>query len=272
MRIFKYLGEYGTKVLQSCELKASDPREFNDPFEFCPQVETNISVEAVERKLHDHDFLENIHKRLAIIKQEHPTFAGFLEDIERDKAKWLAFFLKRFSEPVNFCPDTFAEIAAKHVGIICFSQTPDNILMWSHYADSHRGMVIEFDETTFGKNLTAVEYENDRAIYSPVFDVGGFEHLVRVTKRKSEQWSYEKEVRLIVPWNLTKERCLATGDVIRTLSMPPSSVLRVMVGCMAGQQTVSDVKEILSADRFKHVKLLRMKRNLKEFQLHAVKE
>lgn len=272
MRLFKYLTETGTKVLETCELKASDPREFNDPFEFCPQVETDIPVEAVEKKLQDRDFLENIHKRLPAIRQKHATLADFLHSIENEKPRWVDFFLKRFSEPRQFCPDTVAEIAARHVGVICFSQVFDDILMWSHYANCHRGMVIEFDEATFGKNLDAVEYENERPRYSPVFDVGTSDHLVRVTKRKAKQWAYEKEVRLLVPWDLTNERELDKDRRIRTLAIPPANILSVMLGCMATHQTASEVKSILSEDRFKRVRLLRMKRDLKQFKLHAVDE
>ena len=29
--------------------------------------------------------------------------------------------------------------------ICCFSEVDDNILMWSHYADSHKGLCLEFD-------------------------------------------------------------------------------------------------------------------------------
>lgn len=31
--------------------------------------------------------------------------------------------------------------------ISCFSKRYDSILMWSHYASSHEGVCIEFDET-----------------------------------------------------------------------------------------------------------------------------
>lgn len=38
-------------------------------------------------------------------------------------------------------------IAAKmqHQGIACFSAKVDDLLMWSHYADGHRGFCLEFE-------------------------------------------------------------------------------------------------------------------------------
>lgn len=38
---------------------------------------------------------------------------------------------------------------SKYVPMACFSEKPNNILMWSHYADSHRGFVLEYDTDTF---------------------------------------------------------------------------------------------------------------------------
>ena len=122
MNIFKYIAKHGPKVLRSCELKVSDPREFNDPFEFCPHVETNITAEQMEGKLQDNGFLENIYLKNSAIRQEYATAADFLKGIEHDRPRWVDFFLKRFSNRDSFLPDRFAEIAAKHVGIVCFSQ------------------------------------------------------------------------------------------------------------------------------------------------------
>lgn len=272
MGIFKYVGSHGTKILRNCESKASDPREFNDPFEFCPHVETDISLAAIEKKMEDKGFLENIHKRIPYVQQKCPTFASFLESIERQKPEWIEWFLKHFSDPAKLWPDTFAEIAAKHIRVVCFSRIPDSILMWSHYADCHRGMVIEFDDATFGNNLDTVEYDLARAKYSPVFDVGGVDFLVGVTKRKAQQWSYEEEVRLLVPLHLTKEREMESGVAIRVLPVAPTTLHSVTLGCMATEGTASEVKNILSKPHFNHVRLRRMKRDLREFRLHAVDE
>lgn len=32
-------------------------------------------------------------------------------------------------------------------GILCLAEAPDNLLMWAHYADCHRGFVVQFDDT-----------------------------------------------------------------------------------------------------------------------------
>jgi hypothetical protein len=176
----------------------SDPREFNDPFEFCPQPEKNITGEDVAQKLTDTGFLVNIYQRNSTIRQQYPTIHDFFQNVKSDSTKWTRFFLEKFSDQAKFPPNTFADLAAKHLGVMCFSQVCDDILMWSHYADCHRGMVIEFDAKRFGGDMDVVEYSTERASYNPVFDVEGFEHWARVMRRKSRHWSYEKELRLLV--------------------------------------------------------------------------
>ena len=58
----------------------------------------------------------------------------------------------------------------KQRGIVSFTETNDNLLMWSHYADNHRGIVVAFDTShDFFKNdgsksrlLARVHYRKDR--------------------------------------------------------------------------------------------------------------
>ena len=270
MNIFKYIGRHGIKVLENCELKVSKPTEFNDPFEFCPHVETAIGALDVERKFVDTGFLKNIYRRNRRIRDECPKLDTFLESVRNEPRRWIAFFLPRFSDQNRFLPDDFAANAERHLGVICFSQICDDILMWSHYSDQHRGMVIEFSSNTFGDNLYPVEYATERPRYNPVFDVGGTERLARVTRRKSKHWEYEQELRLLVPWGLTQERSLDNGEKIRTLAVKPENVLRVLLGCTAGQELIDRTKGILSQEKFKHVQLQRMVRHLTDYTLHPV--
>ncbi len=44
------------------------------------------------------------------------------------------------SEP-NYIQQGMSEID----GIVCMSEVPDDLLMWGHYTDSHRGFVAEFE-------------------------------------------------------------------------------------------------------------------------------
>jgi hypothetical protein len=92
--------------------------------------------------------------------------------------------------------------------VLSFSETWDNILMWSHYADSHRGLCLGFcvsrtDRDRFFKN---VFYPSEATETSrPTLD---FTHeewqsgnaAAKAIYVKSHDWNYEKEVRFVDPW------------------------------------------------------------------------
>lgn len=80
------------------------------------------------------------------------------------------------------------------IGVISFTEAIDNILMWSHYADSHKGMAIGFDPNhPFFKNLYRVRYTTQRVNLRREYPkTVGVELFF-----KSDQWMYEKEWRII---------------------------------------------------------------------------
>jgi len=83
-------------------------------------------------------------------------------------------------------------------GVTCFSETNDNLLMWSHYANRGRGFCLEFDTkfTPFEK-IRQVEYSSE----FPEIDLteslleNNYDELLRLYCTKSEHWSYEREWR-----------------------------------------------------------------------------
>lgn len=91
---------------------------------------------------------------------------------------------------------TKAELASKS-GIICFSRSWQHPMMWSHYADRHRGMCLGFDVAD--KWCCRVSYERHRLKVSRDAIVSGVvnERTARkLVSAKAEFWRYEDEVRV----------------------------------------------------------------------------
>ena len=61
------------------------------------------------------------------------------------------------------------EYLINNIGIFSLSKVPDNILMWSHYADSHKGIVLEFDSN------------------HAYFNKFKYENSLQITRRKTDQ-------------------------------------------------------------------------------------
>ena len=90
-------------------------------------------------------------------------------------------------------------------GLLCFTKDWTNILLWSHYADKHKGICLGFDlkEGTFEE----VEYVDKRL--RPEFD--DKEQLTlpeslqqRLHILKASDWTYEQELRILVNLSTAK--------------------------------------------------------------------
>ncbi len=118
-------------------------------------------------------------------------------------------------EKLNADPDLYSEYTRpfERMGIISFSEGKEDDVMWGHYADNHRGMVIEFDtrSSMFAEKtgvdalqeFRRVKYRQHRPRSLGTQNVNLFgmpaqtldEHSLIFTK--SDRWSYEMEHRLI---------------------------------------------------------------------------
>lgn len=88
--------------------------------------------------------------------------------------------------------------------ICCFSKNYNNILMWSHYADSHKGFCIGIDESPFKELLSDVVYKEieNNVIDEMLKPSTTKDQKVKICQKfvtyKHESWGYEEEVRLIL--------------------------------------------------------------------------
>ena len=84
-------------------------------------------------------------------------------------------------------------------GVTCFSDSPDNTLLWSHYGGGHRGMCLEFDTTSpiLGK-FHPITY-TDRIPEINIVDLLVSDHasVLWGLLTKAKCWSYEREWRAI---------------------------------------------------------------------------
>lgn len=78
--------------------------------------------------------------------------------------------------------------------LICsLSKNMNNGLMWSFYADEHKGCCIELEVTTTKWTELYVEYGKDIV----ALNNDGSSSLEDILSRKSVQWRHEQEVRYI---------------------------------------------------------------------------
>ena len=109
---------------------------------------------------------------------------------------------------------------SKTNGLLCFSETWGNPVLWGHYADGHRGICLGFDvPRTF---LRKVEYVTCRQPLPKTLDEA---FMRRLLSTKFSHWQYEQEYRAFVGLDTEtdghyfmdfsdklKLRCVIVGD------------------------------------------------------------
>ena len=92
------------------------------------------------------------------------------------------------------------EQMAQRFGLLCFSRSWHNPVQWSHYADRHRGLCLQFEvRDDLAKPVT---YTKARLAVDSTL-IGGQgqdaeEFIQRAISTKFSHWRYEDEVRLFV--------------------------------------------------------------------------
>lgn len=187
--------EHERNVLLQNELFFTSPGDFNDPFDF------KINV--------DYSKLDTNEKRLTYINTLLTGLKTTLIErninIEQKKNELLwrleneiVKFQSEFDETNNSWVD-------KRFGIISFSSRWDSILLWSHYADKHKGYCIGFDKNKFIElNLChaigPVQYNKSLPRIDPLIS-SDMKSLFMKSHSKAEEWSYEKEFRILKLWD-----------------------------------------------------------------------
>ena len=91
-----------------------------------------------------------------------------------------------------------------NIGMSCFSESCESLLMWAHYANNHCGMCVQYSMTDImGMAPVPIIYSDERIIVKS-FNLhsqqtllkDGFGYFMKSVMTKSNEWSYEKEWRI----------------------------------------------------------------------------
>ena len=151
---------------------------------------------------------------------------------------------------INAESGAFNNNLASSFGMVCLTSKPDNLLMWSHYAQSHKGFVVGFKIPTNGafdafdtRNKIAlvkhwteclyplpVEYCTERPVVFYGRD-SDREASQKALLSKSVDWEYESESRVIdtkrLPGIHNYNRNLILHSVIAGMNMEDQDYQRL---------------------------------------------
>lgn len=195
---YKYIDEdhpeYSSRIFTHNELYFCSVNKFNDPFDCRFQIK----------------FCGSDYEKSKFVNESLKAQAPHLKRQERrSKARKAS---KRLNDPdiANAMRDLARQYMEKW-GLCCLSEVRDNILMWAHYANAHRGFCLEFsNELCFVPNVHRIDiggmvpfpvipipvaYSEEYPVANPVSN----DTATDIFLTKAKQWEYEKEWRMALP-------------------------------------------------------------------------
>jgi hypothetical protein len=191
--LYKYLpySEGSLEVLKSGTIKYTHPLDFNDPFDCSP--------------VYDQEAIDQLPNTRPDLFDVCATIENWDPSDYKNKVKEKLPILKE-----KFLNGEIDKEIFQNTGIVSLSKNPYNILMWSHYAQDHKGFVVGFripinatksdlPKIDFLCRLLEVNYSKERLKYA--YGIDSDEVMLKKTiLTKSIDWKYEEEERVIDPY------------------------------------------------------------------------
>lgn len=255
MELYKYLKlSVGLEVLQTGLIRFTPPQEFNDPFELKPNIAGFASSEKLAKLSGE--------KSPQVLKSEYQSLPSFVKAV-LPYDQYIAL-TKPMLWPES-STQTGAEILAPYVrkaledrlekiaGILCLTESHENLTMWAHYGDKHQGMVIGFDanhpyfQNSDGSagapcQLKPVIYNGMR----PKLTWSGLKSA-DIFLAKSDDWECEKEWRMFAQLDKANSIVPIESGWAHLFHYPQESVTKVIIGCGATLETVAQVKTAMAS-------------------------
>ena len=212
---YKKIYEHTYDLLLKNEFYYSFPHEMNDPFDCY------------------------IYSEYKGEKKDYINFLKWYPGSEEEKVRAYKFF-----ESCNFDPEEiYRKIIlpvrnneSKIALINCFSAVNDSIIMWSHYAEFHKGICLGFNAVYEGNLLyfevedIVTKSEQDLNKYAPLYKVNYSDsfpepfnglkdddkEIFKFLITKFGDWNYEKEYRSILWYdNVNKKIIKFRKDILK---------------------------------------------------------
>lgn len=294
------INSYSLRNLQNGQIYFNSPLNFNDPFDtFHPAKITNISnakfvelycksskrkfnekhlIGILDKTISKKDFYNFCEENIEYIfdfnnltenqsLKNKADFLNQLKNVEETKTDILDnigdLFMNvklRLQTTIQDTLDNIRKEKFTKIGVSCFSKNNTNLLMWSHYADSHQGICLEFDSKyePFSRAFN-VEYKSE----IPDINIDllfekeeNSEFIEKLLSFKSLDWKHEKEIRVF------------HQESNKSYFYPTRSLKAIYFGLKANP---SDIEMICSIIKSKNqdAKFFQMKKIDKEFGIEA---
>jgi hypothetical protein len=238
---YKRFDHQTLELLITDRLFFADPLTFNDPLDTRPSVDgdlPNTDLREILRRLIEQRTFAEMTAAAQSLKYRGPKTATHIEEQSRKRAlRDISDLEYNSSNPDYEIDDPFQFLLVSEIstellkrynkGIVSFAGQPDCPLMWSHYADQHKGLCIgysipknrpvELGTVTYGGTRMVSASDIAKMLDGDAVAQNRVDGIVLFTKAKP--WKYEHEHRLIGELGL-QDSPLELEEVIFGLRCP----------------------------------------------------
>ena len=234
---------YLRELFVRAKLYCAEPSTFNDPFECKPHFKWPDTPK------HASDL------------RKHLVKVGIQLGLKRKQAKALISKNIRSYKDFEAIINQSSQKAFNDIRISCFTETYENLLMWSHYADSHMGFCLEFDVTSLPLSMAyKVKYQDDYP--SLLYPMPCDERALIPVLVKSEDWRYEDEFRVL----LNDKTEIQPRNDGKSFYLNGNEIKNVYIGCRMKEDMQKELLSMIGEGPFQP-KLWQVKPSQSKFNL-----
>jgi len=191
---------------------------------------------------------------------------------------------ENLNELINLLNATFSlhnnalDNVLQDVGVLCLSSKFDDLKMWGHYADNHKGIVLEFDnkhdffykstddiklihelkKVNYSKERLTFETENE--YFNTIENENG---LIYLTKNK--EWEHEQEYRMTIKFDESN------NSNKYNVKFPTEIIKSVYIGVNASEKDIQYIIDLKKQDKWNHLQIYRFTIGSNEYKLVPLK-
>lgn len=278
-RIFQYMSmEKCLSILRNGALPLRNFLSYNDPFECLPEFASYADVLPVLRASNEDERKQIINDQLEAIGKKFNFSNDFIAGLKDGIISTSVLKFAPISIPIAFVlgvamyslhnslkkNDTKEIIALKtelfyhkllpkllNLYTSCFTTRENNILMWSHYAQSHHGVVMQFDTAfpPFSDGIMReVKYNSTRFDFAvkDYPDANNINDMVlALLSSKGLDWSYEQEWRLIYDIKKYKDQIIWRDNYNNpVVKLDLNSIKKIYIGRRVHENDILTLKGV----------------------------
>lgn len=270
---YRPFDKYSKDILTNNQLWFASPSSFNDPFD-CKAMFDKTNITEDDWKGYFELLYQNTTTPLDINLQQFVE-RGLLS-VHNDKEK-----AENWIQKISEIGESFSRLK-----ILCLSERRNNILMWSHYADNHKGFCLALNKNIIEEwsdkiILLPIDYRDKFPSFRETYEKLNYMIAKGIQKGdentypfnayfKSPHWKYEQEWRLLkIPYQGDEGEIKVDG-----LSIPfsPEMLTGIIFGCEMNEKNKDAIRYLVQLNpKMEHVKYHQAKKKDSEFGLEIRK-